>query len=400
MIATRHSLDDARVVHKEALSLKNAGHEVILVLSCNDEFEYIDNNNRVIAYGKYPNGECRYKGLKIFGFPKRTGLLGKWQTYKILSFFLAELKADIYHAHEPDLSLGIALRAKNFLKTKGIKSYVIHDMHEYPPGQAYDKAKGVFKNIMRYIKILLDYYFVKNIDSIITANTIVRGYVLTLSYRKSIDVIYNAPILKLSPQLSPSVWDKNSKLMICHEGSLPFNRGLKELIGLVKEYKNKIKLRIIGDVFGSEREWFEKEVKKHQLEKSIDVTGWLPYEQVGDALRGCHVGLILFDDIMNNRLAGPPNKLFNYMNAGLPVVSVDFPEMHHIINEENCGILIKGQVKNSLKSTINTLLNLEPKHLLLMGINGQRAIRDRYSWEIMEKRLLNVYNNIGSHTNY
>ena len=103
---------------------------------------------------------------------------------------------------------------------------------------------------------------------------------------------------------------------------------------------------------------------------------------------------------MNNRLAGPPNKLFNYMNAGLPVVSVDFPEMHHIINEENCGILIKGQVKNSLKSTINTLLNLEPKHLLLMGINGQRAIRDRYSWEIMEKRLLNVYNNIGSHTNY
>jgi len=57
MIATRHSLDDARVVHKEALSLKNAGHEVILVLSCNDEFEYIDNNNRVIAYGKYPRIE-------------------------------------------------------------------------------------------------------------------------------------------------------------------------------------------------------------------------------------------------------------------------------------------------------------------------------------------------------
>ena len=41
MIATRHSLDDARVVYKEGLSLINAKHEVYLVLSCNDQFEYL-----------------------------------------------------------------------------------------------------------------------------------------------------------------------------------------------------------------------------------------------------------------------------------------------------------------------------------------------------------------------
>ncbi|MBT5407120.1 MAG: glycosyltransferase family 4 protein [Gammaproteobacteria bacterium] len=393
MIASRHTLDDARVIHKEAISLKNSGFDVSVILHCNSGYVYENNDGSVIAKGIEPNGKCKYKGLTIFGFPKRKGFFGKWKTYKEISGFISTLNADVYHAHEPDLSLAIAIRAKKILKKKGKNAYVIHDMHEYPPGEPYDRAYGIMKYIKLYFHIILDKYFVKHVDHIFTANSIVRGYILTLSYKKTVDVIYNGPILKLFPQTLPSQREKNSKLILCHEGSLPFDRGLKELVKVIQKFKDSVELRIIGDVFGDEKIWLEKEINKHGLENSIVKTGWLPYEKVGDSLKNCHIGLILFRDAMENRLAGPPNKLFNYMNAGIPVISVDFPEMRTIITEEECGILIKDQSMSAIEDSIENILKLDSSYLLQMGTNGQKAIKNRYSWEKMEKIIISTYSN-------
>jgi len=116
----------------------------------------------------------------------------------------------------------------------------------------------------------------------------------------------------------------------------------------------------------------------------------MPYEKVNDAINKCHAGLILFRDTINNRMAGPPNKLFNYMNAGLPVLSVDFPEMRAIIMEAECGVLIQDQGVEAIVSAIEGLL-ANPENLKRMCKNGQRAVRERYSWEIMEKKLLLNY---------
>jgi hypothetical protein len=82
MITTRNSLDDARVIHKEAASLKRAGHNVSIIASCNDRYEYVRNDGSVIAQGNEPTGECEYFGIKVFGFPKREGfVVGKWKTF-------------------------------------------------------------------------------------------------------------------------------------------------------------------------------------------------------------------------------------------------------------------------------------------------------------------------------
>jgi glycosyltransferase involved in cell wall biosynthesis len=78
------------------------------------------------------------------------------------------------------------------------------------------------------------------------------------------------------------------------------------------------------------------------------------------------------------------------MSAGLAVLSVDFPEMRQIITEEECGILIYDQGVESIIEAIETLLN-NPEKLSTMSKNGQRAARERYSWDVMEKKLLLGY---------
>ena len=391
MIATRHSLDDARVVHKEALSLINAGYEVFLVLSCNDRYEYVRNDGSVIAAGKAPNGDVVHMGLKVFGRPKRKGLLGKWKTYLELSRLAADLKADVYHTHESDLSLAIAARAKHLLAKQGVRAHVVHDMHEYPPGQSADVTPKLLKIPILLAHILWNKLSMKWVDQVFTANNIVRGYALSLSYKMSVDVLYNVPILKLFPQPASKSWpEKEEKLLLCHEGSLPFNRGLKEMVEAVYYFRDRVCLRIVGDVFGEERAWLKQEIEDKKLHDTIKITGWLPYEKVSEAINDCHAGLILFRDCINNRLAGPPNKFFNYMNAGLPVLGVDFPEMRQIILEEDCGILIYDQSVKLIITAIETLL-ANPENLSKMSKNGQRAVRERYSWEVMERKLLLSY---------
>ena len=391
MISTRHSLDDARVVHKEALSLANAGHDVFLILSCNDCFEYVRNDGSVIAAGKAPNGECVHMRIKVFGRPKRRGLRGKWKMYLELSRLAAHLKADVYHAHEPDLSLAIAARAKYLLAKQGFRAHVVHDMHEYPPGEPADKCLKPLKFPILLAHILWNKLSMKWVDQVFTANSIVRGYTLALSYRMSADTLYNAPSLKLFPQPTAKSWPANGeRLLLCHEGSLPFDRGLKEMVEAVYYFRDRVCLRIVGDVFGEEREWLKREIEDKELHDTIIITRWLPYEKVSKALNDCHVGLILFRDCIENRLAGPPNKLFNYMNAGLPVLSVDFPEMRQIIVEEECGILIYDQSAKSIIEGIEALMTNSEK-LIKMSKNGKRAIRERYSWETMERKLLFSY---------
>jgi len=64
--------------------------------------------------------------------------------------------------------------------------------------------------------------------------------------------------------------------------------------------------------------------------------------------------------------------------------------MRHVLNEEGCGILINDQSVESIIKAIEKLLN-NNDNLLKMSKNGQRAIRKRYSWEIMEKRMIARY---------
>ena len=166
------------------------------------------------------------------------------------------------------------------------------------------------------------------------------------------------------------------------------------MIAAVDKVRDHVRLRIVGDVFGAEREWLDREIADRRLEGIITRTGWLPYAEVGDAVRCSHVGLILFRDCLVNTLAGPPNKLFHYMNAGLPVLSIDFPEMRRIIRQEQCGVLISDQTVDGIVRGIESLL-ASSDALAAMGEAGQRAIRERYSWECMERILLAAYEELG-----
>ena len=391
MVATRHSLDDGRIVHKEARSLLAAGHEVTLLFTCDAEGRFTRLDGAVLATGEGPRFETAYAGCRVVGVARGAGLAGKWRLLREMTERAVEIGADVYHAHEPDLSLTAALRAARRIGRRGGRALVVHDLHEYPPGEVWLGAPRPLRRLARLATVGRDAWLARRVDHLFASNSLIAGYAFTLTTDRPVDVLYNAPVMRLFPQPSPLAWSGPPEpLVLCHEGALGVDRGLREMIEAVDRLRRHVRLEIVGDAFGADREWLDAEVARRGLEGVVRRTGWLPYTEVGAALHRAHVGLLLIQDSDPNLRAGCPNKLFNYMNAGLAIVSVDLPEARRIVRGEDCGVILPARDVDSLVEAIERLL-AAPDRLRCMGLAGQQAVRERYSWEVQERVLLAAY---------
>ena len=85
--------------------------------------------------------------------------------------------------------------------------------------------------------------------------------------------------------------------------------------------------------------------------------------------------------------------MFEYMSAGLPVIASDFPLWREIIAGNDCGLLVDPEDPQAIADAIDTLVN-DPEMARRMGENGARTVREKYNWDIEEKKLLALYEEI------
>ena len=85
-----------------------------------------------------------------------------------------------------------------------------------------------------------------------------------------------------------------------------------------------------------------------------------------------------------------PNKLFEYMAAGLPVVASNFPLWKEIIEGNECGLCVDPLDPRAIAQAIEHLI-INPGEAQRMGENGQRAVLEKYNWEKESVKLLKLY---------
>jgi glycosyltransferase involved in cell wall biosynthesis len=85
-----------------------------------------------------------------------------------------------------------------------------------------------------------------------------------------------------------------------------------------------------------------------------------------------------------------PTKLFEYMAAGLPIVTSNLPNQIRIIDEARAGLLAQPEDPASFAAAIRELVR-DPSLARQLGSNGQRAFRECYSWDSQMPALLDFY---------
>ena len=85
-----------------------------------------------------------------------------------------------------------------------------------------------------------------------------------------------------------------------------------------------------------------------------------------------------------------PNKLFQYMAAGIPVVASDFRQVREVVEGSGCGVVVDTTRPEAIAWAIVRILG-DPDQASAMGARGRAAVVDRYNWEASAKVLNEVY---------
>jgi glycosyltransferase involved in cell wall biosynthesis len=364
MLTSFHDARDVRIFHKEALTLCKE-HEVT-----------------VIAPGDIAGLESE-GGIAIKIYRRERSKLLHWRNVLQLLRRAREERYDAYHAHEPgSLLVGVLMK-----KMRG--GTLIYDSHEhYPAIIAENSSIPIpFRRLAFMAMQAIERLMVSSADAVITVSAPLARRFADRGNR--VVLIYNVPF--------PEAYDQSAtrEKKVIHIGNVSRKRGLTEFIralNIVRRSHPDVIFQVLGKIYDDEgyARRLARYVKRKGLEGNFRLDEWVSPAEVPAQISSSAVGVILFmPDSLNNRL-GAPNKLFEYMAAGIPVVASDLPGLRAVVSGEGCGVLVDPRDPHAIARAIDGLLR-DPEACKAMGERGRRAVLERYNWHNMEPRLLECY---------
>ena len=106
-----------------------------------------------------------------------------------------------------------------------------------------------------------------------------------------------------------------------------------------------------------------------------------------------HVGLSPFLPLCGNTIAALPNKFFEYMAAGLCVLSSDLPELRRVTEDYEVGMVFDPLSDDGLRKAVGYLAD-HPREVVDYGCQARQAIKSRFNWETEEQEIVRAYENL------
>lgn len=326
-------------------------------------------------------GDGTDANVRIKDTGKASGRLSRMvgSAYRVYAAGL-KLNADLYHLHDPEL-LPYALA----LKARGKR--VIFDAHENLPAQILTKPylKPVLRRSISRAVDLGENWIALRLDAVVGATPTIEKKFERVGVSRA-ENISNFPLmgeLESPPQMTTA---RNG---VCYVGGASRIRGIVELVQAMDRAHDGTQLTIAGRF---QPESLRDEVATLPGWKRVALLGFVDRTGVRDLMAGCVAGIVTFLPVPNH-IDAQPNKMFEYMSAGLPVIASDFPLWRQIIAGNDCGLLVDPENPQDIADAIDALVR-DPEMARRMGENGSRAVKEKYNWGVEEKKLLALYSEL------
>lgn len=208
--------------------------------------------------------------------------------------------------------------------------------------------------------------------------------------KDKVSIVSNTP--PISKFVATNITDHQSNdetIRICYAGWINKGRGVDKAIEGVSEFVKTNDKNIHLDVFGDgdAMDLCKELIRDGKLEDVVKLHGWVDQEVVVEHTQLSHIGLVSHRvcSHWNNTI---PNKLFDYMASGLPILTSNAIPAKRIVNEEQCGAVYVDDDKKSFSDALSHLVSRDER--IRMGNNGVNAVKRRYHWEYDEAQLLKI----------
>lgn len=298
-----------------------------------------------------------------------------------LFFVLLFTKADLLVANDLDTLL------PNYLisKIKGIP--LIFDSHEIfcevPELQTNQTKKRIWEK--------LEYWIVPKLKYCITVNQSIADY-FTTKYDVPFIFVRNIPDyskkenLKSRPDLNLPV---GKKIVILQGAGINVQRGAEELVESFKYLDETHLLLIVGS--GDVIHQLKEIVIKFSLQNKVKFIDKIPSSELRHYTSNSNLGVTIDKDSNPNYHFSLPNKVFDYMHAGIPILASRLPEIEKIVNGYNIGTFIENHDPQHIAQQIKSFLYSDD-YLIYKSNTVIASIEN--NWQIEKQKLIKLINEI------
>ena len=381
MVINTSGLDYDDRLRKEALSLHRMGCDVEILA-----MEYANQAGQRVVYSYIPATTIRLRSRQWFARSKGLWLKGPEMYVWFLRAILRS-KPDVIWCHNPDLSGLVPFFI--LMRKVGSIQRLIWDQHELP-------SDRFLRN--RLIMRVLAWLF-NGCDVIISANEQRKNLLqesLKGILRAPVEVLNNYPdqLFVNSPkgELSEDVkrWLNGGPFVLAQGGAAP-DRHFEELVSAVLGLEN-LKLIVIG--------WYQ-EVQVRELadyygaafSERVLLTGWIPQMEIVPYIDHSLASIVLYEMTCENTRLCAPNRLYQAVGRGVPVVVGVNPPMLEFVQQRECGVVLSGDGGDvdDIRMGIRRVLSQQEKFR-----QKTKLCRSNVIWESQRSNIVNIIQDLKS----
>jgi len=295
-----------------------------------------------------------------------------------LFFLLLSRPAELLVSNDLDTLL------PNYLVHKLKRMPLVYDSHEYFTATPELVNRPNVQRIWKWIEKSI----VPKLKDCITVNASIAG-LFEKEYKIPFRVVRNipnAPAHTLTPSREELNLPADKKIVLLQGSGINIQRGAEEAVEAM-QYLDNVLLLIVGG--GDVLPLLKQKVNELNLQEKVKFVSRQTPENLAGYTRNADLGLTIDKDTNINYRFSLPNKLFDYIHAGVPVLATPLVELKNIIQQYNIGAFIENHDPVHIASTIKNLLENE-KRLAEYKMNTAKAAAD-LNWETEKKVLFEIF---------
>lgn len=310
-----------------------------------------------------------------------------WSKIKIIQFikyfefifrvFFRFRKFDIIHCNDLNaLPIGILIK----LFGRGVK--VVYDCHEY------ETERGGVNNRLKWLMKFFEKNLVRYVDEIITvSDSIAECYAKDYKITKP-NLVLNCPSYTEQERFDlfrQNLNIRTNQTIFLYQGGFSSGRGIELLLEAFEGSGDEHVLVCMG--YGPLEPLIKEKSKTSNnifFHPAVSPDVLLNYTASAD------YGILFYEDTCLNHRYCSPNKIFEYLMAGLPVLTSNLYEMKRLVESEGVGIVAEANTVDGFRAAISASLSQDYEEIQ----SNVFEARKKYCWEEQEKVIKEIYNAI------
>ena len=293
-------------------------------------------------------------------------------------------KADAYHAHD-----WMALPAC-FVASRWHRKPLIFDAHELPlvelHGSHWERCLPLFSRLLSWI--------VPRCKGVITVSPPIAQEIRNRYGASHVTLVRNVHRYISVPrrnQLRESLGLSSEVRIALYQGNLQPDRGLARVVQATSFLNEDIVIVLMGKAYGDTRSQLEALIEQEHVADRVKIVPPVAYADLLNWTTSADIGLILYTPEQSLNVQWClPNKLFEYVMAGLPVLATRLDAVAALLQQYHIGHIVPSLSPEAIGTAINTML-ADTEELVVMRQNALRAAQGDLCWEHEQQQLIDLY---------